>query len=195
MPKYNDVAEQWIGLLREKTIALLGDLEKLVVGLGKEKYWAEAWNYSTDVTNMYATTSNANGITPYQMWYIRSPPLNLLHPFGTVSYLRRMKRGHKLAPRGEKCLMIGIAQNHPSSTFRAVNVNNDKVIIGQNASWHPETPEVRGDGDQTAPSGRESTTVKQMPQPSLEVNMEVITAMTPTTQQPERTVELPEGPL
>ena len=30
----------------EKTIALLGDLEKLAAGLRKEKYLAEAWNYS-----------------------------------------------------------------------------------------------------------------------------------------------------
>ena len=41
-PKYNGVAERWIELLREKTIALLGDLEKLAAGLRKEKYWAEA---------------------------------------------------------------------------------------------------------------------------------------------------------
>ena len=47
VPKYNDVAERWIGLLHEKTIALLGDLVKLAAGLRKEKYWAEAWNYST----------------------------------------------------------------------------------------------------------------------------------------------------
>ena len=67
MPKYNGVAERWIRLLHEKTIALLGDLEKLAAGLRKAKYWAEAWNYSTDVTNMCVTTSNANGITPYQM--------------------------------------------------------------------------------------------------------------------------------
>ena len=34
-----------------------------------------------------------------------------------------------------------------------------------------------------------------MPQPSLEVNMRVKAVMPPTTQQPERTVELAEGPL
>ena len=96
---------------------------------------------------MCATTSNANGITPYQMWYNRSPPLNLLHPFGTVDYLRRMKRKHKLAPRGEKCLMMGIAQNHPSSTFRVLNINTGEIAIRQNVLWHPETPEVRGDDD------------------------------------------------
>ena len=85
MPKYNGVAERWIGLLRENTVVRLGDLDKLAASLRKEKYCAEAWNYSIDVTNMCATMSNANGITPYQMWYSRSPPLNLLHPFGMVA--------------------------------------------------------------------------------------------------------------
>ena len=102
---------------------------------------------------MCATTSNANGITPDQMWYSKSPPLNLLHPFGMVSYFIRMKREHKLAPRGEQCLMMGIAQNYPSSTFRVLNVNIGEIAIRQNVSWHPETPEVRGDGDQAAASG------------------------------------------
>ena len=76
----------------------------------------------------------ANVITPYQMWYSKSPPLNLLRPFGTVDYLKRIKREHKLAPRGEKCLMTGIAQNHPSSTFGVINVNTDEITIRQNVS-------------------------------------------------------------
>ena len=42
MPNYDGVAEQWIKLLREKTIALLSDLEKSAAGPRKEKYWAEA---------------------------------------------------------------------------------------------------------------------------------------------------------
>ena len=67
MPKCNGVAKQWIGLLRQKTVALLGDLENLAAGLRNERYCAEAWNYSTDVTNMCATTSIANGIALYQM--------------------------------------------------------------------------------------------------------------------------------
>ena len=101
MPKYSGVAERWIGLL--------GDLEKLAASLRKEEYWAEAWNYSTDVTNICTAISIANGITPYQMCGSKSLPLNLLHPFGTLAYLRRMDREHKLAPRGKKCLMMGIA--------------------------------------------------------------------------------------
>ena len=129
MPKYNGVAKQWIELLREWTIALRGDLEKLAADLRKEKYWAKAWNYSTDMKNMCATAFNENGITPYHMWYSRSPSLNLLYPFGTVGYLRRMKREHMLAPRGEKCLMMGIAQNHPRSIFRVINVKTGEIAI------------------------------------------------------------------
>ena len=101
---------------------------------------------------MCATLFNANGITPYQMWYSKSPSLNLLHPFGAVGYLRRMIRDQKLAPRGGKCLMMSIAQNHPSSTFRVVNVNTIEIAIRLNVWWHRETPEVRGYGVQATAS-------------------------------------------
>ena len=50
--------------------------------------------------------------------------------------------------------MMGIAQNHPSSTFRVLDVDIGEIDIRQNVSWHPETPEVREDGDQAAASGR-----------------------------------------
>ena len=36
-------------------------------GQREDRYCAEAWNYSTDVTNMCTTTSNANAITRYEM--------------------------------------------------------------------------------------------------------------------------------
>ena len=94
-----------------------------------------------------------------------------------------------MAPRGETCL------NHPSSTLRVLNVHTGKIAIRQNVLWHLETPEVRGDGDRAAASGGVSSTCKQMPQPSPEVNLEVTTAMPPTTQQQERMVELAKGPL
>ena len=67
-----------------------------------------------------------------------------------------MKREYKLATGGEKYLMMGIARNYPSSTFKVFNVSIVKiVIIHQNVSWHPETPEVRGIVDQAAASGGE----------------------------------------
>ena len=83
----------------------------------------------------------------------------------------------------------------PKQHFQGSNVNTGKFTIRQNMSWNPETPEARGDGDQAAASGGGSSTGKQMPQPSTEVNMEVTTVMPPTTQQSERTVKLAEGRL
>ena len=90
---------------------------------------------------------------------------------------------------------MGITQNHPSSTFRVLNVNTSEIAIRQNVSWYPETSEVWGNGDQATASGGGSSTGKQMPQPSPKVNMEVTTATPPIMQLPERTMELTEGPL
>ena len=113
-----------------------------------------------------------------------------------MGYLRRMKRENKLGSRGETCLTRGIAQNHPRRTFRVLNDNTGETSIRQNVSWHPETLEVQGDGDEATVSGRATSTgVKQMPQPSPDVNIKVTTAMPPITQQPERTMEPAEGPL
>ena len=130
IPKYDGAAERWIGLLREKPIALLSDLEKLAAGLRKDKYWAEAWNYSIDVTNMCATTSKANGITPYQMWYTRSPP----KPAAPLWHGGLLQKGQKRAQLGagkEMCLMMDIAQDYLSRTFRVVNVSTGEVAIRQ----------------------------------------------------------------
>ena len=91
---------------------------------------------------------------------------------------------------------MDIAQTHPSSTFRVLNVNNGEIAILQSVSWHSETLEVRGDGDQAVASGGGSSTGgKQILQHSPEVNMEVATAMPPTTQQSERTGEPADGTL
>ena len=90
--------------------------------------------------------------------------------------------------------MMGIAQNHSSSTFGVLNVNTGEIVILQNVSGYAEKPEVRRDGGQAAASRGSSSAGKQMPQPSPEVDMELTTAIPPTTQQPERTVELAEGP-
>ena len=64
-----------------------------------------------------------------------------------------MKKEQKLAPREETCLMIVIAQNHPSGPFRVPNVNTGEIAIRQNVSWPPGTPEVREGNEQAAASG------------------------------------------
>lgn len=58
----NGVAERAVGLLREKTIALMQDLKEG----NNDRLSAEAMNYAYDLTNMSRTTSNDDIISPYE---------------------------------------------------------------------------------------------------------------------------------
>ena len=136
-PQYNGVAERALGLLREKTIAMM---QGFSVG-ADDKLWAEAMSFACDMTNMSATTSLEKGVSPYEMWYGRKPVLQHLQPFGTVGYMRQPKRAHKLEPCGVQCIMVGIADNHPSDTVRVRDLETGKFVNRQGVRWHPEPVE------------------------------------------------------
>ncbi|CAN0472706.1 unnamed protein product, partial [Ascophyllum nodosum] len=101
-PQYNGVVERALGLLRDKTVALLRDMNA-----GKsDRLWAEAMKYACEMPNRCKTTSLNPGVSPYELWVGHRPTFDHLIPFGTVGYLRRPRPEHKLAPRGAKCIML-----------------------------------------------------------------------------------------
>lgn len=61
-PQYHGVAERRLGLLKEKTIALLQDL---TTG-HSDILWAEVMNFACDMGNMSQTVSINGDITPYE---------------------------------------------------------------------------------------------------------------------------------
>ncbi|CAM9969611.1 unnamed protein product, partial [Ascophyllum nodosum] len=73
-----------------------------------DRLWAEAMNYACEMSNRYTTTSLKPGVSPYELWVRHRPTFGHLIPFGAVGYLRRPKPEHNLAPRGAKCIMLGI---------------------------------------------------------------------------------------
>ena len=99
MSQYNGVAERALGLLREKSFAMLQEMTVAA----SDKLWTEGLNYAGDMSNMCVSSSLEAGTSPYEKWYGRKPSLQHLQPFGTVGYARKRKRAHKLAPRGEQC--------------------------------------------------------------------------------------------
>ena len=106
-PQYNGVAERALGLLREKAIILMEELDD-VINVPREKLWAQAMLFACDVTNKSVTTSTNEGKSPYELWFGNSPTAYHLRPFGTVGYARQSVREHKMAPKGEKCVFMGI---------------------------------------------------------------------------------------
>ena len=150
-PQHNRMAERALGLLREKSIAMLQE----VTVATSDRLLAEALNYACDMSNMCLTSSLEGGTSPYEKWYGRKPSLQHLQPFGTVGYARKGKRAQKLAPRGEQCVMLGIAHNHPCDTGKVPVVQTGQIVNRQNVPWHPET--VPGGPISPAPAGDNNT--------------------------------------
>ncbi|CAN0075317.1 unnamed protein product, partial [Sphacelaria rigidula] len=102
-PQYNGVAERALGIMRDKTVALLRGLEE-----GKtNRLWAEAMQYACDTSNMCVTSSLDEGVTPYELWYGNKPSLSGILPLGTVGYMRHHSPPNKLAPGGHKHILLG----------------------------------------------------------------------------------------
>ena len=84
-PQYNGVAERALGLLREKAIILMEELDD-VINMPREKLWAQAMLFACDVTNKSVTTSTDGGKSPYELWFGKFPTADHLRPFGAVRY-------------------------------------------------------------------------------------------------------------
>ena len=70
-PQYNGGAERTLGLLREKAIAVMEELDD--INVPREKLWAQAMLFACDVTNKSAATSTAGGKSPYKLWFEKEP--------------------------------------------------------------------------------------------------------------------------
>ena len=95
-PQYNGVAERTLGLLREKAITLMEELDG-VINVPREKLWAQAMLFACDVTIKSVATSMDAGKSPYGLWFGKFPTADHLRPFGVVGYARRSVREHKMA--------------------------------------------------------------------------------------------------
>ena len=86
-PQYNGVADRALGLLREKAIILMEELDD-VINVLREKLWAQAMLFACDVTNNSVTTSTDGGMSPYELWFGNFPTADHMRPFGAVGYDR-----------------------------------------------------------------------------------------------------------
>ena len=81
---------------------------------------------------MCSARSPGCDVTPCQ----NRPKAALMSEFGTVGYLRRPKPKHKLAPRGAKCIILGIDTNYPRRTSRVRDLTTGQVAMHQTIIWH-----------------------------------------------------------
>ena len=144
-PQYNRVAERALGLLREKAIILMEELDD-VINVPREKLWAQAMLFACDVTNKSVTTSTDGGKSPYELWFGKFPTADHLRPFGAVGYARQSVREHKMAPKGEKCVFMGIPRNFPTGTVSVLLVRSRNIVERQAVQWIDGPKKTGGDG-------------------------------------------------
>ena len=131
--QHGGVTERALGLLREKVIAVMQELDDMNVP--REKLWAQAMLFACDVTNKSATTSTAEGKSPYELWFGKAPVPDHLRPFEAVGYARRSVSEHKMTSRGNKCAFMGIPRNFPSGTVIVLLVKTREIVERQAVQW------------------------------------------------------------
>ena len=134
-PQYSGVAERALGLLREKAIILITEELDDVINVPREKLWAQAMLFACAVTNKSVTTSTDGGKLPYELWFGKFSTADHLRPFGTVGYARQSVREHKMAPKGEKYVFMGIPRNFPTGTAIVLLVRTRNILERQAVQW------------------------------------------------------------
>ena len=144
-PQYNGVAKHALGLLREKAIILMEELDD-AINVPREKLWAQAMLFACDVTNKSVTTSTDGGKSPYEPWFGKFPTADHLRPFGAVGYARQSVREHKMAPKGENCIFMGIPRNFPTGTVSVLLIRTRNIVERQAVQWVDGPKKTGGDG-------------------------------------------------
>ena len=154
-PQYNGVPERALGRLRETPIILMEELDD-VINVPREKLWPQAMLFACDVTNMSVTTSTDGGKSPYKLWFGKFPTADHLRPFGAVEYAQQSVREHKMAPKRDKCVFIGIPRNFPTGTVSVLLVKTRIIVERQAVQWVDGPKKTGGDGTGSDNRGMQS---------------------------------------
>lgn len=87
-----------------------------------------------------APTSALDGLTSYQAWYKKKPPVHFLKVFGCIAYIKNL-HPHltKLDDRGQKVVFIGYQDGSKAYRFydpvtKRVHVSRD-AVFDESARW------------------------------------------------------------
>ena len=135
----------------------------------REKLWAQAMLFEYDVTNKSVTTSTDGGKSPYELWFGN---FLTLRPFGAVGYARQSVREQKMAPKGEKCVFMGIPRNFPTGMVSVLLVRTRNIVERQAVQWVDGPKKTGGDGTGSDDRGMKSAgdgTIVERGTPQLNV--------------------------
>ena len=93
-------------------------------------------------------------------------------PFGAVGYARQSVREHKMAPKGEKCVFMGIPLNFPTGTVSVLIVRTRNIVERQAVQWVDGPKKTGSDGTGNDDRGMKSAgngTIVEIGTPQLNV--------------------------
>ena len=106
-----------------------------VINVPREKLWAQAMLFACNVTNKSVTTSTDGGKSPYELWFGKFSIADYLRPFEAVGYARQSVREHKMAPKEDKCVFMGIPRNFPTGAVSVLLVRTKNIVESQAVQW------------------------------------------------------------
>ncbi|MBW0491102.1 hypothetical protein O181_030817 [Austropuccinia psidii MF-1] len=125
-PQHNGIAERGNRSVLEGARCLMQQT-KLT-----DQFWAEAMSTATFLLNM---APKRDGISPYEKWFNRKPPVSNLRTFGCRAWLRipPVKRRSKFESIAWEGIMLGY-ENH-ASAYRILILQDRRVVISRHVKF------------------------------------------------------------
>jgi hypothetical protein len=135
-PQQNGVVERAFATLMGRMRAMMSS-----AGLSTELralLWAECARTATMLENSISDTNQGAPIKRfYGEQYKWFPNLK---QFGTMAVLTtRTPNTGKLDDRGTTCIFVGYTDDHPSDTYRFINLSTNKLILSRDCRWLNKT--------------------------------------------------------
>ncbi len=129
IPQENGVVEREFAIVRNRTIAMMNDLD-LDKGM-KEKLWAEALSTSTYLVNLTACGPNRLESSHRRIFGEKAITLKHLKIFGCIGHVTNRQRRGKFENNAIKCYMIGNPENHANDCYRMFNPDTKRIMLSR----------------------------------------------------------------
>ena len=131
-PQFNGVVERAFATLYGRVRAM-NNAANLSQDL-RDGLWTECASTATCLDNILSINGESS---PYELFYGHpSKIMNNLRTFGELGIVKTAsKTQSKIVNRGEACIFVGYPSNHPTNTYRMLNLRTHKVIISCDIIW------------------------------------------------------------
>jgi hypothetical protein len=138
-PQENGISERFGGVLMRRARSLL-----VSAGIRDRRYWAEAVQAACTVGNFLPHRAlGDSGLSPYQLWHGKPPPISTLRSFGAICYAQIPgDNPGKEQQNGTRCLLMGLMADSAGYRLRVADTNHPRFgqFIGSRSVTFDERP-------------------------------------------------------